>query len=478
MFAHQWNLAVVSEVLMKHFPPLFLAWLCCFVSINLALAQSGRVRDTNPAINGEAIKSSDEKRLTPVDSRTAAQLYEDANNYAQKKFDDFEKHHMPYDGRLAEKIRQEQRELAARYATQLAARKLEGRDTYYLGMLHNLARDNDGALEVMRRFLTENPDAAGEPAQNARAIIVIQASKKGLLAEAEARLAEYAKNQPQLAEDRYALEDWMVSAYFSANDYEHALPHAQEILKAAKLAAKDKGAFERDKMLNHAVVLLSETNLKLKKKDEAVAVIQELRHLAVELPSGNLYKLALRRLTEVAPSIDIFKSFDDTPPRERNVREIVAKEWIDQKPVKLADLRGQVVMLDFWAPWCGPCRATFPRLQSWHEKYKGKGLVILGMTNFLGHAEGKQLTRAQELDYLRDFKKRFHLSYGFAIADSGQNDLNYDVSSIPTTFLIDRRGVVRFISVGSSDQEASMLNKMIKKLIEEPAPTTTEATRR
>jgi hypothetical protein len=48
--------------------------------------------------------------------------------------------------------------------------------------------------------------------------------------------------------------------------------------------------------------------------------------------------------------------------------------------------------------------------------------------------------------------------------------LNYVVSSIPTTFLIDRRGAVRFISIGSSDVEGAALNKMIKKLLDEPAP--------
>jgi peroxiredoxin len=140
------------------------------------------------------------------------------------------------------------------------------------------------------------------------------------------------------------------------------------------------------------------------------------------------------------------------------------------KSVKLSDYRGKVLLLDFWATWCGPCRTTLPRLQKWHEAYKDRGLVILGLTTFEGEAEGRRLTRAQELDYVRQFKKKFNLSYGFAVSDAKNNDRNYSVSSIPTTFLIDRRGVVRFISVGASEFESAALSKMIKKLIDEPPP--------
>jgi thiol-disulfide isomerase/thioredoxin len=442
---------------------------------NSILAQSGRVKDpVDVAQTGETKKPGNEKPADPNDSRTAAQLFEDADTYSQKKFAEFEKRKMPYDQRIEEKIKQEQRDLAAKHATVLAARKLEGQDAYYLGMLYNLAKNFDAALEAMRRFLTENKNATGEPAQNARAIIVIQTAKKGSLPEAEGRLAEYAKDQPQLAEDRYALESWMVSGYFKNKDYEHALPHAQELWNAARSASKKKGPFARDSMLSEAVTLLSETELKLQKKQEAIAAVGELRALALRLPSGNLYKLAMRRMVQIDPTTNPFK-MPDIVTETAAPPEIRADEWIDQAPTKLADLRGQVVLLDFWATWCGPCRVTFPRLQKWHADYKSKGLVILGVTNFFGRAEGKELTRTQELDYLRNFKKTFRLSYGFAVADSQENDRNYAVSSIPTTFLIDRRGVVRFISIGSGDEENAALNKMITKLINELAPANTTA---
>src|SRR6266481_2378179 len=189
------NITSFPERLMKRFELLLLVSLGVLALSPSAPAQSGRVKDAAPTVATGDNQPNEEK--TDLNSRTAAQLFEDADTYTQKKFGEFEKRKMPYDQRLEEKIKQEQRDFAGRNATILAARKIDGQDVYYLGLLYNLAKNFDAALEAMRRFLAENKSATGEPAQNARAIIVIQAAKKGALPEAEARLAEYALNQPQ-----------------------------------------------------------------------------------------------------------------------------------------------------------------------------------------------------------------------------------------------------------------------------------------
>lgn len=401
---------------------------------------------------------------------SATALYQEAADYVRKKFDEFKRDNVPYDEKLADKTVQEQRELALRNAAQLAAHgPLSGTDLYYLGLLYNLADKPEGALDALRRFLGERAGASGEEAQNARRIVILKAVKLNLLADAEKALAEYARLEPQKPNERYLIENAVAGAYYTKRQYDLAAPHALESFNAAKLAyAGAANKAQRDQTLYNAGTLLADTYLKAKRRDQAMATLIDLRRIALSLPSASFYNQVMELIYQYEADFDVSKTFTTTtsaaaPPAP----EISVAEWIDQTPVKLADLRGRVVLLDFWATWCVPCVETIPKLNSLHKKYKDRGLVVVGMTNFFGESNGRTLTPAQEVAFVRAFKKKHGVAYGFAIADSEQNDQNYGVTSIPTAILIDKRGAVRHITVGSYPGSNDEIASMIKKLLDE-----------
>ncbi len=141
----------------------------------------------------------------------------------------------------------------------------------------------------------------------------------------------------------------------------------------------------------------------------------------------------------------------------------------------MADLKGKVVLIDFWAVWCGPCIATFPHLQEWKEKYGEKGLVIVGVTRQYGYRwdkeQGRQVSEKDapldvELEMLEEFRKVHKLEHGFVVSPK-ESDYNrkFGVTGIPQAVLVDQNGVIQLIRVGSGEKNAEELEAKIKSLL-------------
>jgi len=406
------------------------------------------------------------------DNRTAQALYEDANGYLGRMYQEFNKKKLPYDPKLEAQTKKEQKDLAIKNAAVLQARSsLAGDDVYYLGLLHHLAGNADASLAAMRLFLKKDPD--GQKAQTARNVVVLYTVRKDLIPEANAAVESYAHHQPQNADDRYRMELLITDAYMRAKDYASMSAHAKQMWEASKTFVEtNKGeVFRRDEMLLKSAVLLSDAYLKSNQKELALAALTDLRRLSIQLPSAHLYRDVTERLMRLDPQVSPDELFDASlASTNAALPELTGSEWVEQEPKKLTDLRGQVVLLDFWAPWCGPCRYTLPNLARWQTKYKSKGLVILGVTKYYGQAEQKPVTPKEELDYLRSFRKRQALPYGFVVTDGNTDEFNYGVFSIPTSFLIDRKGVLRYISFGANEEEIQLLGQLIEKLVNEDQP--------
>lgn len=130
-------------------------------------------------------------------------------------------------------------------------------------------------------------------------------------------------------------------------------------------------------------------------------------------------------------------------------------EYFGQRPPTLAALKGQAVLLFFWAHWCADCKAQSPILTSLMAKYGQRGLTLVAPTSRFGYvAGGKDAGPGEERRYIEEIRKQYYpVLEGRAIPLSAANHQRYGVSSTPTIVLLDRAGLVRMYHPGKMTEE-------------------------
>ncbi|MCP4433861.1 MAG: TlpA family protein disulfide reductase [Gammaproteobacteria bacterium] len=125
------------------------------------------------------------------------------------------------------------------------------------------------------------------------------------------------------------------------------------------------------------------------------------------------------------------------------------------KNLKLSELAGNVVLINFWASWCGPCLKEMPLLNEIHNKYEPLGFTVLGVNV------------EQNSDSAKDFLAGNGVDFPILLDNQNRVSKLYDVVAMPTTVLVDRDGNMRFLHKGYKPGDEAQYRKMVKKLVRE-----------
>ena len=130
----------------------------------------------------------------------------------------------------------------------------------------------------------------------------------------------------------------------------------------------------------------------------------------------------------------------------------------DSQSVSLADLRGRVVLLNFWASWCLECRSEMAAFERLHRELSIQGLAVVG------------INAREETAIIREYAKELGLTFPLISDATGRINSAYGVIGLPTTFLIGRSGRAVALAIGPREWNAKPARTLIQALLAEPAP--------
>lgn len=122
-------------------------------------------------------------------------------------------------------------------------------------------------------------------------------------------------------------------------------------------------------------------------------------------------------------------------------------------PMNIKQFAGQVVLVDFWASWCPPCAKSFPFLNSLHQDFQNQGLKVIGVNLDEDKSDSIQ------------FLKRYPAQFQLATDPSSQCAEDFKLKAMPTSYLIDRQGIVRHVHLGFRQSDQEQLQDLIQQLL-------------
>lgn len=447
------------------------------------------------AQSGRAIKA------VASDERPVKELFDEANSYRRQKFEEFEKKKIGVSRVLREQTEREQKQLAARLAATAEDRQdLTPDDIYYLALLHWIAANYDGTAEAITKFLGQN-DRTPERTQAARSLLVVVTAKQKRFDESIATLNEYQKSEPKKPSEALRMNSELAKVLLAEKQAARAVPYADEAFSVARSLVADPAlrSVGLDIVYDNAMVSFDANRLS-NNVDRAEKALEQLRLTAASLGNSVFYfygadklitfrietgrkplalETYLSMLIAATKELPLEGQRNDAIKRLRNREKhykllgepapefVGVDKWFPGSPVKVADLKGKVVLVDFWATWCAPCFDAFPALTEWYSEFRDQGFEIIGYTRYYGQGEGRPVTEPEEIAFLQRFKTKYKLPYDFVVGKDQSTQILYGATALPTAVLIDRKGVIRYIEAGTSTSRLVEMREMILQLLAE-----------
>ncbi|EMI54467.1 thioredoxin related protein [Rhodopirellula sallentina SM41] len=342
-------------------------------------------------------------------------------------------------------------------------------------------RVGDLVGRVLAEISESTKDTPLKHVQIVGTLVPLQASQLGLqekIAAAEELVDSYLASIDELELEEDNEVDRLITKtrlLLSKTRLPDANEEAKDALKRVMTSAMERYPDSIEMLTEYAKIEVSLIGSTVSNDPEAASArVEELDELIGDRYEANMVLKSIRGTMgaiqrRIESTLKLMELIGNPAP------EFEIDAWVNEGETTLETLQGKVVLVDFWAVWCGPCIAAFPHLREWREEFKDKGFEVVGATQYYGYgwddennriSRGEKASNEDELVMLENFLAEHELEHPVIVVpeDNEMYD-NYGVTGIPQLVVIDREGVVQMVKVGAGKETAEQIHEKLSELL-------------